>query len=320
MNYKNFDDSFLKVFDAKNNIINGGLLYRVPASIKDGFNFEYLIFIPNNVKEHSTLILEGTNYETFKTKDENERIECLCEEFEEFKDSIHYSNSESNFPILYPLIPGYYDEKIHQEVYTHILSSDSLKIENKFKRVDKQIINMINDVKRRLYDNDIILDERIILYGFSFSGMFANRFALLHPGIVKLIIAGGLDGILILPFKKYKNMELMYPIGIDGVDEINDYKIIEFLKIKQFYYQDINDKVDFFDSKNGVPLYDGVITSFELRWLYSILGRKIETRWKNSRMIYKKICKNIIFRTYNYGKHSDEVAKELIKKLLNGEI
>lgn len=298
MKYINFDDSFLEVINPKNNLKNGGMLYRVPSSIKDGFNFEYLLFIPNDIKDHTILVLEGINY------DLDNEIEQLYEEFKIFKDNIHYVNSKTSYPIICPLIS----------------KNDLLRkiFKNKEERIDKQIVNMIKDAKRRLYDNDIVIDDKLILYGFSSSGIFVNRFALLHPDIVKLVIAGGVSGTLILPFKKYKNNSLMYPVGIGNIDEISDYKVEMFLKIKQFYFQDINDKFDYYASKDGIPIYND-ISNGELKMLYEVLGRKIETRWKNIRMIYRKVCKNIIFRTYNYGIHSDVTARELSKKLFERE-
>ena len=63
-----------------------------------------------------------------------------------------------------------------------------------------------------------------------------NRFALLHPDIVKLVIAGGVSGTLILPFKKYKNNSLMYPVGIGNIDEISDYKVTK-------KYQKLNEEM-----------------------------------------------------------------------------
>lgn len=310
MNYKNFDDSFLEVFGPKNNLKSGGVLYKVPASIEGGFSFEYLLFIPSGIKDHTKLVFEGMNYILDNKFDLNDEVDILYDEFKSFRDNIHYVNSKTNYPIVYPLIPRY---------YINVFSNKIFDVKNEYERIDKQIVNVIKDVKRRLYDNDIVIDDKVILYGFSSSGIFMNRFVLLHPDIVKLVIAGGLSGTLILPFKKYKNNSLIYPVGIGNIDEVTDYKIERFLKIKQFYYQDINDKVDYFDSKNGRVIYDEVISSEEVKVLYEVLGRKIETRWKNSRMIYRKVCKNIILRTYNYGIHSDVTARELSKKLFERE-
>lgn len=309
MKYINFDDSFLEVINPKNNLKSGGVLYKVPASTEDGFSFEYLLFIPSGIKDHTKLVFEGMNYVLDNKFDLNDDVDILYDEFKSFRDNIHYVNSKTNYPIVYPLIPRY---------YINVFSSKIFDVKNEYERIDKQIVNMIKDAKRRLYDNDIVIDDKLILYGFSSSGIFVNRFALLHPDIVKLVIAGGVSGTLILPFKKYKNNSLMYPVGIGNIDEISDYKVEMFLKIKQFYFQDINDKVDYYASKDGIPIYND-ISNGELKMLYEVLGRKIETRWKNIRMIYRKVCKNIIFRTYNYGIHSDVTARELSKKLFERE-
>ena len=106
-----------------------------------------------------------------------------------------------------------------------MLSSNSFKITNQlFEKVDLRIINMINDAKRRLAQNNIYLDEKIIVHGFSASAKFANRFTLLHPELVKLVITGGLGGTLILPLRNIFNEESLYPVGIGNFSKITDKK------------------------------------------------------------------------------------------------
>lgn len=319
-----FDDCYLRTFNEKNNLKSGGLLYRIPANPKNGFNFEYLLFIPNGINSNTSLILESMNYITCKTENPQEKIEYMYELYKSFRNPLHYCNQKSLFPIVYPLIPRYFDENLNEEIYLNMLSSNSFHVTNElFKRVDLQIINMLKDAKRRLKNNNINADDKIIIYGFSASSKFANRFALLHPEEVKLVIAGGLAGTLIIPFKTFENENLLYPIGIYNMEEITKEKVSSFTNIKQFYYQDINDPIDSFKSVDDLgvtPFFPGIINEDELKQLYRILGKDIKTRWKSSQEIYNHLCKDITFKTYKIGEHKEKSALEEIKGLLENEI
>ncbi len=315
-----FSDSYLREYDEKNNLKSGGLLYRIPSHPTQGYNFEYLLFIPKGVKNKTSLILESMNYKTCETTDPKEKIEYMYENYKSFRNPIHYCNQNSLFPILYPLIPRYYDNILNEEIYLNMLSSNSFKVSNKlYERVDLQIINMIHDAKSRLSKNNIYLDKKIIVHGFSASAKFANRFALLHPELVKLVIAGGLGGTLILPLRNIDNEELLYPVGIGNFSEITDEKIKKFIAIKQFYYQGKKDEIDAFqsiDDKGFIPYYKGIISSDELKQMYKYLGRDINTRWVNTQRIYNGMCKNVYLKTYENGEHNLNEAVEDIKKLL----
>lgn len=315
-----FSDSYLREFSEKNNLKSGGLLYRVPSNPTQGYNFEYLLFIPDGIRNKTSLILESMNYKSCETNNPKEKIEYMYENYKSFRNLIHYCNQNSLFPILYPLIPRYYDNELNEEIYLNMLSSNSFKVSNKlYERVDLQIINMINDAKERLVKNNIYLDEKIIIHGFSASAKFANRFTLLHPELVKLVIAGGLGGTLTLPLRNMDNEELLYPVGIGNFSEITDEKIKQFKSIKQFYYQGKNDEIDAFQSIDGkgfIPYYKGIISSDELRQMYKFLGKDINTRWENTQKIYNELCQNVILKTYENGKHNLNEAVEDIKELL----
>lgn len=319
-----FSDSYLREFDEKNNLKSGGLLYRIPSNPTQGYNFEYLLFIPRGMRNKTSLILESMNYKTCKTNNPKEKLEYMYENYKSFRNPIHYCNQNSLFPILYPLIPRYYDNILNEEIYLNMLSSNSFKVSNKlYERVDLQIINMINDAKRRLEQNNIYLDEKIIVHGFSASAKFANRFSILHPELVKLVIAGGLGGTLILPLRNIDNEKLLYPVGVGNFSEITDEKIKKFIAIKQFYYQGKKDEIDAFqrvDDNGFIPYYKGIINSDELKQIYKYLGKDINTRWENTQEIYNELCSNVILKTYENGEHNLNEAVEDIKKLLEDEV
>lgn len=57
--------------------------------------------------------------------------------------------------------------------------------------------------------------------GYSAAGHFANAFSVLHSEVVSMVIAGGTDGILILPYRDYNGQLLPVPIGVGDVDNFN---------------------------------------------------------------------------------------------------
>lgn len=321
-----FEDSQIRIFEKKYNNHTGGLLFKCPANINKGFHFDYCIFIPNGIDVQTSLLIQIPNYSaSIKSTDVGERIDYIFEIFKGFKSHIHLCNNSSKFPILYPLIPRKWDDFKDEEIFTHMLSSNALFYDDeKFTRVDIQLIHMIHDAKERLRSNNINIDNKIIIEGFSAPAKFANRFTLLHPEIVKLCIAGGIGGCLTLPIRKIAEENLIYPVGIGNIKEITNEKIEEFKKVKQFYYQSIDDNIDAFISTtitSYIPANPGVIKEEELKQLYNLLGRDmLNKRLKKTINIYKKENVNATFKIYQSGGHSPMVAVEDITDLFLKEV
>ena len=51
----------------------------------------------------------------------------------------------------------------------------------RFRRIDRQLIAMIDDASAKLAAMDRPVQSRVLMAGFSASGMFTNRFGMLHP-------------------------------------------------------------------------------------------------------------------------------------------
>lgn len=315
---KGFNDCLIRKFCDKNYLTGKCTHFRVPANPEEGFNFEYVLIVPELVKKNTKLILEEMNYSTEKHFTEEEGIEYLYEKSKSFRHPIHYCNSDTNYCILLPLIPRYYDSKLNLEIYTNQLSSlcFSKEIKEKYYRIDIQITAMINDATKRMALNNISIAKKIIIEGFSASGKFANRFTLLHPEYVELCIAGGLAGTLILPFRKLGGKDLVYPVGISNIDDITEKKIAQFKKVKHFYYFNLKDNVDCFCQVGGEPYYKGIILKSEMLLLYDILGISPEIRWQNSKKFYSS-CENVIFKEYNEAHNYNLEIMNDIKNLLN---
>ena len=80
------------------------------------------------------------------------------------------------------LVPAFIRPGEDWQIYTHALDRDTLTTERvDLKRIDLQLIAMIDFARAGLGKQGFQVDEKILIQGFSASGMFANRFTILHP-------------------------------------------------------------------------------------------------------------------------------------------
>src|SRR5690606_18702872 len=112
------------------------------------------------------------------------------------------------------------------QIYTHALDRDSMLTDKKeYKRFDLQLIAMIDDARERLRDEKLKVEKRVLMFGFSASGMFVNRFTFLHPTRVKAAAVGSPGGWPIAPAGSYKGKTLRYPIGTSDLKTVAGKKL-----------------------------------------------------------------------------------------------
>ncbi len=308
-----------------------GILIHVPAN--EQFHFGYVLFLPENIKESTTLIVEGSNVEGSTDNIEEANAKILKTGLYP-ETPIYDIANELGLPVLYPLFPRIYNGK--ETIYNHMLATNSLinntpKIkELGLERVDLQLLSMFEDVRKRLKNSGFYIDQKFIIDGFSASAKFANRFTLLHPEYIKMCIAGGVSGILTLPIKELNNQRLLWPVGLGNIEkltgvEFNDNKIEQFKDIPQIYYmggQDHNNPFVF--NENYEPRYSGKINQQELEQIYQIFGNSMSERWVKSQELYKELGVNSSFYTYDGIGHDPRPAKQDIllemNSLLNNEM
>lgn len=308
-----------------------GKAYVIKANPNKGFNFDYSLYIPNNVNCNTTLIVEPSNHGgTYDWSNEKILEEMKKEAIypEIMGNPIYEIATNLSMPILYPIFPKWHNG--NGPIYNIMLSSNSLNYKTPMlnelglKRVDLQLIQMIKDAKTVLENFGIEIDEKIIMDGFSASSKFANRFTLLHPEIVKLCIGGGISGALTLPIEKINNETLLWPVGIGNLQELlgesTSLNIEEFKKVPQFYYMgmiDTNDPYEvLIDSDGNIkPKFPELIEDDEVRQMYKYLGEKmLDDRWKNSMKYYNDLGINATFKSYEGIGHNPKAAKDDIQE------
>jgi hypothetical protein len=121
------------------------------------------------------------------------------------------------------LVPAFVRPGEDWIIYTHALDRDALTTRRPdLQRIDLQLIAMIDRTRERCSGRTALqrTDERVFMQGFSASGMFANRFTVLHPHRVKAATIGSPGGFPILPVASHAGETLAYPAGVADLAEL----------------------------------------------------------------------------------------------------
>lgn len=189
------------------------------------------------------------------------------------------------------LVPAFLRPGADWQIYTHALDRDSLTTKRAdLLRLDLQLLAMVDDTRRQLSQQGIQTEEKFFIQGFSASGMFANRFAVLHPKRVKAVAAGAPGGWPIAPLASFNGESLPYPAGVSDLETLTGKPFdSETLKsVPQLIFMgslDDNDSLDFRDGWDEEPasLVD------------KLFGKDPQARWKNSESLYKTAGANAQF-------------------------
>lgn len=185
-------------------------------NLQEGLPF--LLIIPKNIENNSTLIMESNNLET------NNKKELFKQGIETAKHLLELSKSKS--PILLPILPS---EK--EGPYWQQLSSECFK---KDKNIHLKIMQTIEKSKAIIKEKrNIEINDKIFLNGYSSSGVFAQRLALIYPDIIDTACIGGASGSIPII-----DSRIDYPIGIGNYEKIfqKAFNKEEYKKINFEYY------------------------------------------------------------------------------------
>lgn len=253
-------DKFIKY--VSNELANGkdveieSMLNGIPYKIMflaidsdNGINIPSILAIPLSNEVNNQIIVEANNLESEDSKEIIEqgvqtgyRLACLT--------------SNLPAPIIIPLIPSHKNYPYLQQL--SIECFDIPKGDKNY-RMDEQVVRIINKSKNILRDDiGLIVSDKIFLNGYSSSGVFAQRFALLHPDVVETACIGGASGSIPVPTK-----DLSYPLGIADYEQLTGrtFDFEKYSKIKFRYYvgefetqNKSNTRVDDFDAP--APMHD----------------------------------------------------------------
>lgn len=265
---------------------------KIEAQSDKGFAYPYYLYVPPELREAKE---QKTTHTIIVLPNNTGKIDDAFE--------VHEADVKRRLPqavqiaamlkvaVLMPVFPR---PKSDWRIYTHALDRDALTTDKKeYARYDLQLVRMIDDARARLKKEKLKFDRRVLINGFSASGMFANRFAFLHPTRVKAAVIGSPGGWAIAPAEKYKEKALRYPIGTSDFKAVSGKKLdIENLrKVPMFLFlgdEDDNDSVVFGDSYEET----------DKNLIFEIFGKTPVERWETSKNLYQESKLNATFKLY----------------------
>lgn len=209
------------------------------------------------------------------------------------------------------IVPAFMRTQEDNLIYTQAMDRDTMVTEIKeLSRVDLQLNAMIEDVQCDYKNKGWNVNEKVLMCGHSASGMFVNRYAVLHPEKVRAVAVFAPGGWAIAPIRNYKGEQLRYPIGISDLLEITQihFNKEEYIQVPHLFVigsEDTNDSVPYSDS------YDHE----DREIIDRLFGKTPIQRWIISEELYKEQMVNVEFLTYDGMGHipSFRSLKDLLK-------
>lgn len=298
-----------------------GIPYKIKFLASDmerGINIPSILAIPLTKNINNQLVVESNNLESGS-------LEEILEQGGQTGIRLAQLTNNLPSPIVVPLIPSYKDSPYFQQLSEECFSISS---SDRNYRIDEQVVSIINKAKSILEtERGVAAKDRIFLNGYSSSGVFAQRFALLHPEIVETACIGGASGSIPIPTEK-----LAYPIGLADYEALTGKKfdLESYSKIKFRYYvgeletqNKTNSRVD--ENGNPAPMHD--MSYFDRsvprevgKQQRKILGTEMFTRVEKTIQILQSLGIDIqhkIFLGRAHNNRSGTGVNELGDKFIN---
>lgn len=289
--------------------INPNDIQKIEAKPKKGFAYSYFFYVPPELRDakaekqtHTILVIPNNSGKidddlSFHESDAKKRITQNAAFARQMK-----------VAVLMPVFPR---PETAWQIYTHALDRDSMLTGKKeYARFDLQLAAMIDDARESSEKQKIKFDKKVLITGFSASGMFANRFTFLHPNRVKAAAIGSPGGWAIAPTASYKEKFLRYPIGIDDLKTVSGKKLDldNLRKVPLFIF--LGDK----DDNDSLVFTDGYEES-DKDLVFELFGKTPVERWEVSKTLYKEANLNAEFKLYPGVAHT--ISKEMRDDIFN---
>lgn len=189
------------------------------------------------------------------------------------------------------LVPAFVRPGQDWHIYSHAIDRDTLTTERPdLARLDLQLIAMIDHLRQTLARESVNASPKILIQGFSASGMFSNRFTALHPDRVLASASGSPGGWPIAPLSQIGGEPLPYPAGVADVESLtgNPFDTAAFNSVPQLFVLgslDDNDSLDFRDGWDEAPAAQ----------VDRLFGSDPQSRWKPAEEVYRTAGANAQF-------------------------
>jgi predicted esterase len=272
---------------------------RVDSAGEDGFHWPCYLYVPPNLADRPELLVVPNNTghcdDDLEVHEEAAKTEIL-------RDS--RMARDLGVPLLVPVFPR---SEADSSIYTHALDRDVLECgRSDIGRLDLQLAAMADHARALLKARGVAVGEKLLLFGFSASGMFVNRFTILHPDRVLAVACGSPGGWPIAPVAEVAGRPLRYPVGIADLGTLAGEEVdLEALRrVPMFFFlggEDHNDSVVFRDG------YD----EEDERLVFELFGSTLQERWKMAEALYDSAGLDARFALYPSAGH--EVTEAMAK-------
>ena len=288
----NGDYSITANFDRAIDYSIFGKLMKVEADPESGFHWAYYLSVPDSVRplaeEGQTIHILVEPNNTGYASDDQEVHDSAAMTLAEGR---AYFAQQLEVPLLIPTFPRPATE---WNLYIHALDRNTMSSNvTEWKRIDLQLISMVDDASERLYEAGIATYGRILMMGYSASGMFVNRFVVMHPDRVQAAAIGAPGGWPIATVGQWEGISLRYPIGVADIEQLTgtEFDMEELRALPLYFYlgdMDTNDSVPY---SNGWDPEDQEL-------IFEYFGETPVERWPIAEQIYESAGCNTQFVLY----------------------
>ncbi len=288
---------------------------RFQANPDEGYYADFYLYVSSDAKRSArdgkmvTLLVQPNNSGVSSDDPAVHRKDAWWTGFERYK--------IANELGVILLVPAFIRPGEDWHIYTHALDRDSLTAQRAdLKRIDLQLIAMVDHARAELAKAGIQTDEKILIQGFSASGMFANRFTILHPDRVKAATIGSPGGWATAPLADFNGEPLPYPAGVADLESLTGvpFDSAAYNSIPQLIYMgsmDDNDSLDFTDGWDEEAAQQ----------VDRLFGADPLSRWDDSESLYLSEGANVQFLLIDGIGHDrkalQKYSTEFFKKVLN---
>jgi len=275
---------------------------RVAANPAKGFHWPYYLVLPTQMESPPTLLVEPNNTGTMS--DDFQVHEEAAKDLMSWRTPFA---EDLGSPLLIPVFPRPVNPPAPEgRIYVHALDRYSLSNDFEgYRRIDLQMVAMMDDALDRLEAMGHAMDRRVFMMGFSASGCFTNRFALLHPDRIKAAAPGSPGyGWPMSPVASWDGVPLKYPLGIMDLEELvgKPFDLAAFRSVPLYIYvgdQDTNGGME--GALRGLSEEERNLAAGLLNWPEEKVRA---TRWPLAEAVYRSVGSIAQFVVYPGVAHS----------------
>lgn len=289
-------------------IARGDEMLIIGAEPGRGFHWPYYLYIPSSAlsaaKDNKDIYLLVEPNNTGYSADDQSVHEVAAKELAGRRSAFARG---LQVPLLVPAFPR--PQKYHEEIYTHALDRGAITTINipDLKRLDFQLISMIKDAQEELLSRGVNTKDKVLMMGFSASGMFVNRFTILHPDLVQAAAIGAPGGWPTVPIGEFRGMALEYPLGVHNLEELvgEKFELEAFKAVPLYLYVGEEDP----KTNDCVPPVEYMRE--DQRFIYVDIGARPIERWPVAEEIYRSVGCSSRFVSYPGVGHA--ITSEMLR-------